>query len=93
MSGAAVREERPGKDETAIIRVTVHEGRTRQVRKMCDAIGHPVRKLRRIRIGPLTDSTLKIGAFRELSAEEVKRLRSAAKLSQHKGTKTQRHSL
>jgi pseudouridine synthase len=80
---------RPGKDETAVIRVTVHEGRTRQVRKMCDAIGHPVRKLRRIRIGPITDSTMKIGAFRELSAEEVKRLKSAIRRhqEQHKATK------
>ena len=66
-------------DETSVIRVTVHEGRTRQVRKMCDAIGHPVRKLRRVRIGPLWDNTLKLGAFRELTADEVRRLKSAAR--------------
>jgi 23S rRNA pseudouridine2605 synthase len=66
-------------DETSLIRVTVHEGRTRQVRKMCDAIGHPVRKLRRIRIGPLYDKTLKLGAFRELTAEEVRRLKAAGR--------------
>jgi 23S rRNA pseudouridine2605 synthase len=65
-------------DETSVIRVTVHEGRTRQVRKMCDAIGHPVRKLRRVRIGPIQDHTLKSGTFRELTAEEVRKLRSAA---------------
>ena len=73
------RSTKPSKgDETSLIRVTVHEGRTRQVRKMCDAIGHPVRRLRRIRIGPLRDTTLKLGAFRELSAEEVRKLKSAA---------------
>jgi pseudouridine synthase len=66
-------------DETSLIRVTVHEGRTRQVRNMCDAIGHPVRKLRRIRIGPLWDKSLKPGAFRELTADEVKRLKSAGR--------------
>src|SRR5205823_10357820 len=79
-------------DETSMIRVTVHEGRTRQVRKMCDAIGHPVRKLRRIRIGPLWDKTLKLGAFRELTAEEVRKLKSAAQRtpkSQRGDAKTQ----
>src|SRR4051812_34847389 len=68
-------------DETSVIRVTIHEGRTRQVRKMCDAIGHPVRKLRRVRIGPLSDSTLPPGAFRELTPDELRRLKSAAKHS------------
>jgi pseudouridine synthase len=65
--------------ETSVIRVTIHEGRTRQVRKMCDAIGHPVRRLRRIRIGPVVDNKLKPGAFRELTSEEVRRLKSATK--------------
>jgi pseudouridine synthase len=65
--------------ETSVIRVTIHEGRTRQVRKMCDAIGHPVRTLRRVRIGPLSDSKLKRGAFRELTADEVRRLKSAGR--------------
>src|SRR5436190_20142472 len=72
------RTRKAGADETSIIRVTVHEGRTRQVRKMCDAIGHPVRKLRRVRIGPLWDNTLKQGAYRELTAEEVRKLKHAA---------------
>jgi pseudouridine synthase len=83
---------RPKGDETSLIRVTVHEGRTRQVRKMCDAIGHPVRKLRRIRIGPLWDKTLKPGAFRELTADEVTRLKSAGRHSppQRKDAKAQR---
>jgi 23S rRNA pseudouridine2605 synthase len=64
---------------TSILRVTIHEGRTRQVRNMCDAIGHPVRALRRVRIGPLTDSRLRLGSFRELSPAEVARLKSSGR--------------
>jgi 23S rRNA pseudouridine2605 synthase len=76
-------------DETSLMRVTIHEGRTRQVRKMCDAIGHPVRTLRRVRIGPLSDSKLKPGTFRELTSEEIRRLKSAGRrVSQHRDTKT-----
>jgi len=59
------------------LRVTVREGRNRQVRKMCDAIGHPVTSLRRIAIGPIRDTRLKLGHWRELSEAEVKKLRAA----------------
>ena len=59
------------------LQVTVKEGRNRQVRKMCEAIGHPVTALRRVAIGPLRDSRLKIGHWRELSPQEVERLRKA----------------
>ena len=59
------------------LQVTVREGRNRQVRKMCEAIGHPVTALRRVAIGPLRDSRLKIGHWRELSPQEVERLRKA----------------
>ena len=59
------------------LQVTVREGRNRQVRKMCEAIGHPVTALRRVAIGPLRDSRLKIGHWRELSPQEVERLRRA----------------
>ena len=64
---------------TSWLRITIHEGRTRQVRNMCDAIGHPVRALRRVRIGPLTDPKLKLGASRELTPAEVARLKSAGR--------------
>jgi 23S rRNA pseudouridine2605 synthase len=57
--------------------ITVREGRNRQVRKMCDAIGHPVTHLRRIAIGPIRDAALKPGQWRELSEAEVERLRKA----------------
>ena len=59
------------------LRITVREGRNRQVRKMCDAIGHPVAELRRVAIGPLRDPKLKVGSWRLLSAQEVERLRRA----------------
>ena len=59
------------------LRVTVREGRHRQVRKMCDAIGHPVTNLRRVAIGPIRDARLKLGHWRELSEAEVKKLQAA----------------
>jgi 16S rRNA U516 pseudouridylate synthase RsuA-like enzyme len=46
------------------------------VRRMCEAIGHPVRALRRVRIGPLEDRRLKAGEWRELTADEVQALRA-----------------
>src|SRR5437763_14928340 len=56
---------------------TIREGRNRQVRNMCEAIGHPVTALRRVAIGPIRDARLKIGEWRELTDDEVRRLRSA----------------
>ncbi len=61
-----------------VLRLAIHEGRNRQVRRMCDAIGHPVRRLVRTRIGPLADRTLKPGAWRSLTADEVRSLEQAA---------------
>ena len=62
----------------ATLVVTLREGRNRQVRNMCDAIGHPVDLLKRVAIGPLRDSRLKLGYWRDLSAEEVARLKKSA---------------
>jgi pseudouridine synthase len=62
----------------ATLRVTIREGRNRQVRKMCDAIGHPVTHLRRVAIGPIRDSKLKLGHWRELTEHEVRKLRAVA---------------
>ncbi len=55
--------------------MTIREGRNRQVRRMCEAIGHPVRTLKRVRIGPITDKRLKPGEWRELTEAEVKKLK------------------
>lgn len=57
-----------------VLRLTIHEGRNRQVRRMCDAIGHPVLRLVRTRIGPLVDRSLRPGDWRELSTGERKAL-------------------
>jgi 23S rRNA pseudouridine2605 synthase len=61
-----------------VLKIVIHEGRNRQVRRMCEAIGHPVQRLVRTRIGPLTDRKLKPGAWRRLTADEVRQLERAA---------------
>ena len=71
--------ERRTEGDTSVLRITIHEGRSRQVRKMADAIGHPVRTLKRVRIGPIWDKALRVGAFRELTPEEVQRLKRSGK--------------
>jgi 23S rRNA pseudouridine2605 synthase len=60
-----------------LLRITIHEGRNRQVRRMCEAIGFPVRRLVRVRIGPLRDATLGPGEWRALAQEEVRQLAEA----------------
>jgi 23S rRNA pseudouridine2605 synthase len=60
----------------AALTVTIREGRNREVRRMCEAIGHPVTRLRRVAIGPIRDEKLKAGRWRELTETEVKRLRA-----------------
>lgn len=61
-----------------LLRITIHEGRNRQIRRMCDAVGHPVLRLVRTRIGPLHDPRLKPGEWRDLSVEELRSLERAA---------------
>ena len=57
--------------------IAVREGRNRQVRKMCESIGHPVDHLRRVAIGPIRDERLKVGQWRQLTTAEVNRLRAS----------------
>jgi 23S rRNA pseudouridine2605 synthase len=59
-----------------LIELTIHEGRNRQVRRMCEAVGHPVLELERIAFGPLRLGSLRPGAHRRLRAGEVERLRA-----------------
>ncbi|HYM24729.1 MAG TPA: pseudouridine synthase, partial [Vicinamibacterales bacterium] len=56
------------------LELTLREGRNRQVRKMCEAIGHPIDTLRRVAIGPIRDRRLKPGQWRDLTDDEVRRL-------------------
>jgi 23S rRNA pseudouridine2605 synthase len=56
------------------VHITIHEGKNRQVRKMCAAIGHDVLSLKRISIGPIALKDLPEGKWRKLSEAEVKEL-------------------
>jgi 23S rRNA pseudouridine2605 synthase len=68
---AKVRRLGPGR-----IELTLHEGRNRQVKRMCEAVGHPVRRLHRSAYAGLTLGGLEPGAWRELEPSEVERLRT-----------------
>lgn len=67
-------------EDQSVIEVTLREGRTRQVRKMCEAVGHPVLRLKRVRIGPIADPGLRARQYRELTRHEIARLKSAVGL-------------
>lgn len=59
------------------LRLVIHEGRNRQVRRMCEAVGAPVERLVRTRIGPVSDAALAAGEWRPLTLEEVRALERA----------------
>ncbi len=59
-----------------VVLITIHEGRNRQVRRMFEAAGHQVTRLRRVRFGPLDLGDLPRGRWRELTPEEIRRLRA-----------------
>jgi pseudouridine synthase len=69
-----------GKGPKQLTKLTIglHEGRNRQVRRMCASIGHPVRKLTRTRMGPVSLGSLRPGQWRDLTPKEVNLLREAA---------------
>lgn len=60
-----------------VLELTIHEGRKRQVKRMCEHVGHPVVTLQRVRFGPLRLGDLPVGAHRLLSGQEVSLLRAA----------------
>lgn len=70
---AKVRQVEPG-----LLELVIHEGRKRQVKRMCDAVGHRVTELRRVAFGPLRLGDMRPGAVRKLEPAEVQRLRDAA---------------
>ncbi|NLD04263.1 MAG: rRNA pseudouridine synthase, partial [Clostridiales bacterium] len=61
--------------------ITIHEGRNRQIRRMVEALGHQVIRLKRVKYGPVELGALARGEWRELSAQEVSDLRRSAGLS------------
>ena len=69
-----VKEKEQGR---VVLLITIKEGRNRQIRKMCEAVGLEVARLRRISIGPLKLGMLKPGTWRELTADELRALRNA----------------
>lgn len=64
--------------EAALVEIVMGEGRKREVRRMLEAVGHPVRRLVRTAIGPLRDRRLKPGEWRHLAIDEVRDLYAAA---------------
>lgn len=66
--------------------VKLREGRTQQIRKMFQAVGHPVSKLRRVAIGPISDPKLTPGVWRELTPQEVKMLHTMKELKPRRVT-------
>lgn len=69
-----VKDKEPGR---VVLLMTIKEGRNRQIRRMCEAVGLEVARLRRISIGPLKLGMLKPGSYRELTAEELRSIRNA----------------
>jgi len=69
----------PADDEgRTTLRITIREGRNRQVRNMFDEVGHPVDRLKRVAIGPIRDARLKSGYWRDLTTQEVAALKRVA---------------
>ena len=64
---------------TTKLTITLREGRNRQIRKMCLTVGHPVRSLTRISMGPLSLGHMKPGEWRDLTSSELTRLEEAVR--------------
>lgn len=77
-AGVTTAPARVARRAPGLLRVTIHEGRNRQIRRMCEAVGLGVERLVRTRIGPLSDGRLAPGAWRELTSDEVRALATTA---------------
>ncbi len=73
-ANVVVMSNEPGR---VVMQITIKEGRNRQMRRMCEAVGLEVARLRRTSIGPIKLGMLKPGAYRDLSAEELRAIRNA----------------
>jgi len=72
-------------NKQSVISITIHEGRNRQVRRMFEAISHPVMRLKRISYGDLLLQNLKRGLYRHLTADEINQLLQMAKAAKPGG--------
>ncbi len=86
------RSKRPGREmpagRTSWLRLTLHTGRKRELRRLCEAVGYPVVRLRRVAFGPVLLRDLPVGRLRPLSAREVRLLRRAAGLAEDGAAQT-----
>ncbi len=80
MTSRARVTELESRGNNALLRITIHEGRKRQVRLMCAAVGHPVISLQRVRFGPIRLSDLRPGTWRYLATHEIHALKKAVNL-------------
>ncbi len=71
----------------AWLRIVLHEGKKREIRHLCGAVGHPVRRLIRVRIGPIELGALPVGEWRELSEREVVALKTGTQRGERVDTK------
>ncbi len=75
-----------GRDQTWL-RIVLHEGKKRQLRHMCAALGHPVTRLIRVRIGPLLLGKLAAGAYRKATRDEIAQLQKQAQTRKPRNSK------
>ena len=70
--------------ERAVVQITIYEGRNRQIRRMCEAVGLEIARLRRVSVGPVKLGMLPPGKWRELKPEELKALRGSIQKAQRR---------
>jgi 23S rRNA pseudouridine2605 synthase len=73
------------------LRIILHEGKKREIRHLCNAVGHPVKRLIRVRIGPIELGTLHVGKWRALSQSEVDKLKSFTTQKEKQRDDSQHH--
>jgi 23S rRNA pseudouridine2605 synthase len=76
--------------DAALLRVVMREGRKRQIREVAALLGHPVRELKRVRLGPLHLGSLGVGQWRHLTAKEVRQLEGLKRSSARRSKRSQR---
>jgi pseudouridine synthase len=81
-AGSSLRLMKRDRDRTRLL-MELREGRNRQIRRMMARLGHPVKKLRRVAVGPLKLRGLQPGQWRELTRQELKALKKAAQIKEH----------